>query len=78
MVNSKNIHIHYTLSMPDPSSHILKIETEFSGISDDYLDVKLPVWRPGRYLVFEFASGLMNFQATNDKSERLQWNKLDK
>lgn len=72
--------IHYTIDIKDPESHYLRIKTDFNELDFDneYTDLVLPVWRSGRYLVFDFASGLRGFAAAADNSEKLKWEKIDK
>ncbi|MFI5144485.1 MAG: M61 family metallopeptidase [Ignavibacteria bacterium] len=77
-VLSKNLIIEYTLSTPNPANHIFTVELEYSGIKENYIDFKLPVWRPGRYVIFDFSSGIIRFNATGPKSENLKWKKIDK
>ncbi len=71
--------VFYSLAMPIPSSHLLDVEVVFSDLprGDETLDLQLPVWRPGRYLVLDFASGVQEFSAT-DGRRSLQWEKSSK
>lgn len=77
-VFSNSIKIEYSLSTANPSNHIFTVELEFSGINENYIDFILPVWRPGRYLIFDFSSGVIRFNATGPKLENLKWKKTDK
>jgi len=72
--------IHYTINIKDPESHYLHIKTDFKNLSfdEDYTDLILPVWRSGRYLVFDFASGLRDFNAVNEAGGNIKWEKTDK
>lgn len=47
--------VRYGLTMPDPSSHYYHVEIQFSGALPDILEVRMPVWTPGSYLVREYA-----------------------
>ncbi len=75
-----NIPIKYALSMPKPSSHLFEVAAGFSGLSeeDDSLDLVLPVWRAGRYMIFDFASGIQNFEVKDAEGSDLDWRKIDK
>ncbi len=73
-----DVKIEYSLSMPEPSSHYFEIKINISGLQDEYLDLILPVWRPGRYFVFDFASGVQEFNAEGGKKNLLEWKKKDK
>lgn len=48
--------ISYTISMPDPASHLFQLQVEVEGLAGaKYVDLQIPRWSPGRYAVFEFA-----------------------
>jgi len=49
------------------------------GFQDqDYLDVKMPVWAPGSYLIREYPKNVERFQAQNDKGESIPFEKINK
>ena len=63
--------ITYTLSMPEPQTHYFEVEMRVSGASTDsktgskgYIDVKMPVWTPGSYLIREYAKHVEGFRAS--------------
>jgi predicted metalloprotease with PDZ domain len=78
MSMSANVSINYILKIFDPSAHYLKVEIEYTDIQDESLDLILPVWRPGRYFVFDFASGVQEFSACNGNDEQLRSYKTNK
>ncbi|HAR19072.1 MAG TPA: peptidase M61, partial [Cytophagales bacterium] len=47
--------IQYTLSFPEPHTHYVEVELKISGHHHKPLDLKMPVWTPGSYLVREFS-----------------------
>ncbi|MBI1806384.1 MAG: M61 family metallopeptidase [Ignavibacteria bacterium] len=80
MASAQPPSIHYSLSMSKPSTHLLEVEIKYDGIpgGEEALDVLLPVWRPGRYLVLDFASGVQEFSASDAKGNPLRWHKAEK
>lgn len=80
MTKAEQVKIHYTLGMSKPSSCYFEVEITFQSLpaSDKTLDLILPVWRPGRYFIFDFASGIQNFEAVDEKGKKLSWKKTDK
>lgn len=64
--------------MPDPTSHLFEITLHCSIRTDDTLDLKLPVWTPGSYLVREYAKHLQDFSAVDDQGTHLPWRKISK
>ncbi len=79
-VHTQPRHIEYRISMPEPWTHLFHVEVAFEHLppSADFLDVRLPVWRSGRYRVLDFASGVVRFSSKGDEDQPLQWLKLDK
>src|SRR4030095_713155 len=77
-MNSANI--CYTLKMSVPESHFFEVQIDVANLAetDNYVDFILPVWRPGRYLIFDFASGVQNFSAYTTGGKLLKWIKTNK
>jgi hypothetical protein len=40
--------IEYTVSMPQPASHLYEIAMHVSGLTSGPVELQLPVWSPGR------------------------------
>lgn len=72
--------IHYTLGMSKPSTHLFEVELTYDHLPGNLqsIDVLLPVWRPGRYVVLDFAGGIQNFSAADAKGNLLPWSKTEK
>lgn len=69
--------IHYQVAIPQPESHLFEVVLRLQGWKLAVLDLKLPVWTPGSYLVREYAKHLQNFSA-NAGEQSLPWRKLSK
>jgi predicted metalloprotease with PDZ domain len=50
--------VSYKLEMPDPQKHYYYVTMTVDGWKKNTLDVKMPVWAPGSYLIREFAKGV--------------------
>ncbi len=69
----------YTVSMPKPSNHLFEIEIEVQNASSDsFTEFIIPAWRSGRYLIFNFATGIQEFSAVNLSGDEIKWHKTDK
>src|SRR6201991_3096382 len=55
--------ISYTVTFPEAQAHYADIEMHVSGLKQNILDLKMPVWTPGSYLVREFAKNIESFGA---------------
>jgi len=69
--------INYRVAMPQPESHLFEVLLLVQNYSLPVLDLKLPVWTPGSYLVREYAKHLQDFGATSGKNF-LKWSKIAK
>jgi predicted metalloprotease with PDZ domain len=72
--------VHYTLGMSKPSTHLLEVEVSIGNLSHDLkeIDFILPVWRPGRYMVLDFAGGIQEVSAVDGNGHQLAWSKIEK
>jgi predicted metalloprotease with PDZ domain len=76
--------IHYTVSMPRPDTHLLHVELRLrwpQQSSPRTLDLVMPVWTPGSYLVREYERHVQDFAAREgggDDGRALGWEKADK
>jgi predicted metalloprotease with PDZ domain len=56
--------ISYTITMPQPSTHLFNVRVEMSGLAGaSYVDFQMPRWSPGRYAVFDFAKNVQEASA---------------
>ena len=74
MAAKSQVKIGFEISFKEPQAHYAEVEMNMSGIAaKDYVDLKMPVWTPGSYLVREFAKNVENFTATvNGKPAKVQ------
>jgi predicted metalloprotease with PDZ domain len=72
--------IEYKLGMSKPWTHLLEVELTVKGVSSSpaTLDFLMPVWRTGRYVVFDFSGGVQEFSATDASGAAARWDKTDK
>lgn len=69
--------IHYQVAMPQPETHLFEVRLQIVNHKSSILDLKMPVWTPGSYLVREYAKNLQDFTAfAGDKP--LSWRKVSK
>lgn len=69
--------INYEVSFREPQAHYAEVDMHMAGVSAAYVDVKMPVWAPGSYLIREFAKNVEGFSAQAGKQE-LRTEKLKK
>lgn len=55
--------VSYQVAMPKPESHLFEVTLSLQEITATTIDLKMPVWTPGSYLVREYARHLQDFQA---------------
>ncbi len=69
--NVGNPTLKYTISMPDPASHLLHVVLECSGVNTDTTVLKMPKWMPGYYQNMNYSRNVKNFTAANQKNKPL-------
>ncbi|PZU95304.1 MAG: peptidase M61 [Pseudanabaena sp.] len=75
---NKSPQITYRLSIPEPENHLLEVELAIANWQGNSLDLKLPVWTPGSYLVREYAKNIQEFTAVDGLENLLKWQKVSK
>uniref|UniRef100_B8HNS5 Peptidase M61 domain protein n=1 Tax=Cyanothece sp. (strain PCC 7425 / ATCC 29141) TaxID=395961 RepID=B8HNS5_CYAP4 len=70
--------LHFQVAMPQPANHLFEVTLQIHSWQRSHLDLKLPVWTPGSYLVREYARHLQGFTATASTGQSLSWQKLSK
>ncbi|WAC11375.1 M61 family metallopeptidase [Dyadobacter pollutisoli] len=70
--------MHYNVSVSDPQSHLLLITYTIPEINDDYIEIQLPSWRPGRYEIQNFAKNIQFIEAISADQQKLSIHKVTK
>ena len=70
--------MHYRLFAENPESHFIDIECRISQNNPDFVLLKLPAWRPGRYELQNFAKNIQSFAVFNDQGAALTCQKITK
>lgn len=72
--------IHYKLGMSKPNTHLFEVEVSVDNLpsADKEVDLIMPAWRSGRYVIFDFSGGVQEFSATDGRGKVLAWAKTDK
>jgi predicted metalloprotease with PDZ domain len=63
--------------MPDPHSHLFHVTIAVTGIAADRLELSLPGWTPGSYMIREYARHVQEFAASAG-AHALAWRKISK
>ena len=59
------VKINYTISFPEAQAHYADVEMTLSGLAQKTLDLKMPVWAPGSYLVREFTRNIESLDVSS-------------
>jgi predicted metalloprotease with PDZ domain len=70
--------VSYAVTIPQPHTHVFVVEMKVAGLAGETLDVSMPVWTPGSYLVREYERHVIRFAATDESGHEMSWHKLDK
>src|ERR1700756_917627 len=57
------VNISYIVTFPEAQAHYAEIEMNLTGLHQPFVDLKMPVWTPGSYLVREFSKNVESFAA---------------
>lgn len=70
--------IEYTISLPAPQTQMVEMSMLIREVRGDTLDVALPIWRPGRYIVLDPAATLREVRAADGAGRPLTIEKIRK
>ncbi|MCF6301133.1 MAG: M61 family peptidase, partial [Proteobacteria bacterium] len=69
---------HYSLKVIDAAHHLAEVQIKFNAVNDKTFEVKLPVWRSGRYEILDLSKTIRYFSATDSENKPLNWHKTNK
>ncbi|MGF1588833.1 MAG: M61 family metallopeptidase [Pleurocapsa sp.] len=75
---NKTATIFYQVAMSQPASHLFEVTLQVNNWQSATLDLKMPVWTPGSYLIREYARHLQDFSAQDHQGKSLPSKKLGK
>lgn len=70
--------VSYVLSMPKPSSHLYEVTVHIEEIEAPFIDVAMPAWSPGAYIVGNYAKNVQEFSVSDSADSPVRFEKLDK
>jgi predicted metalloprotease with PDZ domain len=73
--------VRYTVSFPEPHTHYVEIEASVPTDAREHVDLMMPVWTPGSYMVREYARHVEGLAAADaaraplrvDKTRKNRW-----
>ncbi len=63
--------VRYTLRFPAAQSHYVEVEAVYPAAGAKQIEVMMPVWTPGSYLVREYSRNVEEVTAWTDRGERV-------
>ena len=78
--NSTTSAVEFTVAMPRPFTHLLDVEMRVkAGVrANDHVNLVMPVWTPGSYLIREYERHVQDFSAKDAAGQALPWMKVNK
>lgn len=78
VINASAATISYQLDFSNAAAHYVNVKMSIEGIKKSTVDIKMPVWAPGSYLIREFPKNVEGAEATNGKGGKLMVEKINK
>ncbi len=75
--NTEAVTVNYKLDIQNPALHYAHVVMDISDIKNKFLDIKMPVWTPGSYMIREFERNIDGVNASSNGGS-LKVNKTDK
>ena len=71
MILEKSVTYNFTISMPDPSNHLIHVELSLSGAIKNSLNFRMPVWMPGYYQIMNYPDQVSGFRVKDSRGKDL-------
>src|SRR5438874_264957 len=71
------MHVSYSVDLRDRHAHLYSLEARFPT-GGDFVELKLPVWTPGSYLIREYQRHLQDLSCDDGEGLLLPVEKIDK
>lgn len=78
LAQKSNLQIDYTVTLSDPATKQFHITTEIKNINQPRLDLSLPTWTPGWYVVENYGKNLLRFKITDAVGKQLNYRRIKK
>ena len=70
--------LRYTVAMPQPTNHCFEVTAEVASGVGESIDLVMPVWTPGSYMVREYSRHIQRLTAEDNNGQRLTCRKIAK
>ncbi|MFZ4102336.1 MAG: peptidase M61, partial [Sphingobacterium thalpophilum] len=70
--------INFEVSFTEPQAHYAEVQMNISGVRASFIDLKMPVWTPGSYLIREFSKNVEGFKAFDSNGKEIPFEKINK
>lgn len=70
--------LSFDVSFSEPQAHYADVQMTITGIEREYIDLKMPVWTPGSYLVREYARHVERAMALDQDGRAVEVKKINK
>ncbi|MCH7960963.1 MAG: nuclear transport factor 2 family protein [Planctomycetes bacterium] len=67
----ESVAVEYTIGLHEPQTQYVEMTATFHDLTGDVLDVHLPTWRPGRYVILDFAGTITGVSAESGDGSTL-------
>ena len=64
MAQDRGLAIEYTVKVADIPGQLFHVTTDIRNINQPSLELSLPVWSPGWYVIENYAKNISRFRAT--------------
>lgn len=67
--------VEYSVTFPNAEDHYINVELKIGNIQDTVIDLRMPVWATGYYIILDSPKHLTDFSATDANGAPLKWTK---
>ena len=68
---TSRLHIDYMVEVADVDAHLFHVTADIKNIAQPQLDLSLPTWTPGWYVIENYAKNMLRFQISDARGMRM-------
>lgn len=70
--------IHFEVSFSEAQAHYIEVKMSITKLNQPYVDLKMPAWSPGSYLIREYAKNVERFRSFDKTGNTISYQKISK
>jgi predicted metalloprotease with PDZ domain len=68
--------VNHTVELSNPGTNVFRVTTDVENIGEEHLNLSLPAWTPGIYVLRDYAKNILRFKITDAKGAPVSYKRV--